>query len=100
MFKVGKFEVRFSKLWHGNPVTLTRSSRFDTSCCITAEGVDFIGIAQLHPNDQPNKITGKKVALAKALSQGLLKPERTLIWDAFWEWVQGWGIKDTANEDS
>ena len=85
MFKVGnKCTVKFWRL----------ASRHQTACVVTrSDGVKSCGIATLHPNDRHHKIIGKKVALTKALSQSFDKYERTLIWDAFWEWVHGWGVK-------
>jgi len=51
----------------------------------------YSGVAKLHPKDRPDKITGKKIALQRALADGQLsKPERTRVWAAFWAWVKNW----------
>lgn len=77
-----------------------------TVCNVTcrAEGeeeYDHCGVVTLYSTDKYSKITGKKHALREALlplntlqqKHCIMKAERTLIWDAFWEWVQGWGVK-------
>ena len=48
--------------------------------------------AILHPEDTYNKITGKKIALTKAI-ESLDRRTRTIIWEAFWEWVESWSIQ-------
>ena len=83
-------------------------SRFDTVCRITYydDLPPFIGVAKLHPNDSPDKVIGKKVALKNALihsreHRGPFKGEiiihwryekgrRNVIWKAFWAWVESW----------
>ena len=40
------------------------------------------GLAVRHPNDRPNRIVGRKVALADAL-RSQPKENRRLVWEAF-----------------
>ena len=85
MFRVGEYTIRFRRYGTGLEVT---------ACVVTFNGVDHNGMTTLHPKDQANKITGKKIALARALSQAFTKAQRTEIWDAFWEYIQSWGVKE------
>ena len=107
MFTAGKYKVVFKRVWHLYPGTShRRGGRYDTQCTIFVDGSEttFHGLAKLHPNDQPDKVVGKKKAFSKAV-QALLpfhysrdcledvikrKAERTLIWKAFWAWVESW----------
>ena len=63
MFKVGsKFTVKFAKMDLEHKTTLcTVMNHTDTG------DYEWLGVAHLHENDRPNRITGKKVALTKAL---------------------------------
>lgn len=88
MFQVGDYIVTFMRLWRDK-----KCGRYDTSCAITyiGYGDSHLGVAYLHPNDKPDKIIGKKVALGKALESGGADKElRRMIWKAFWQWVSGW----------
>ena len=85
--------------------------RYDTVCEIyieDLEGPRFTGVAKLHPNDQVDRIVGKKIALRNAMNRGFradpiskkyvtdfhlefyIKSKRTAIWKAFWQWVSQW----------
>ena len=85
---------------------LKLNGRYDTVCeiytrdrtmtCLTRiDGLvyrkepTFTGVAKLHPNDQPDKIIGKKIALRNA-TKDWDKVSRTLIWTHFWGWVADW----------
>ena len=116
MFTVNQYKIVFKRIWHtdedGEPLL---NGRYDTMCEIykvneamvspsRTDGIVwntspfFVGIAKLHPNDRPDKIIGKKVALQNAIWDGyqedsrlcLRKPARTAIWKAFWKWVDSW----------
>lgn len=120
MFKVNEYKIVFKRVWHWYPVSkgsreglVRRSGRYDTKCEIyvhqpgaeKTEGKPrFIGIAKLHPNDQPDKIIGKKIALRNAIgvwdaeseewsyscSEFFNKEVRSTIWTHFWAWVADW----------
>ena len=82
-----KIRVKFYQVPHPE-----NESRFDTVCRINYDGLPpFIGVAKLHPNDKPDKIIGKKIALANAMHGRIkLKDNRTVIWKAFLQWVESW----------
>lgn len=111
MFQVGDYKIVFSKL-HGCHNMF--NGRYDTLCEIYV-GIKpalprWSGIAKLHPNDQVDRIVGKKVALRNALEKAfpfddpgvsglafeLMKADaerkfnRQVIWGAFWCWVSQW----------
>ena len=116
MFHVNEYKIVFRRMWHlydldGHGV-IHRNGRYDTRCEIyiiqnpqqDIELPAFTGIAKLHPNDQPDKIVGKKIALRNAIGVWLEyykewqyscadfynKEVRTDIWRAFWVWVATW----------
>lgn len=97
MFETEGWRFVFKNLYHED-----KSGRFDTLCGIYAKYEKVIGkvpvyegIARLHPNDAPDKIVGKKQALLVAMkkSNGFYwadfysKKARTVIWEAFWSWI-------------
>jgi len=90
MFEVNGFKVTFQRIW-----TDQKRGRYDTFCEVNLPG-DTINwprsaLAHLHPNDKPDKIVGKKIALGKALKRAEVGKElRTMIWKAFWAWVAKW----------
>ena len=125
MFSVNEYKIVFKRRWHKDrvfdPAGLKWSGRYDTvceiyhtsdKCKVSSESKQiiyrlkpsFTGIARLHPNDRPDKIVGKKIALRKAM--GEYNPEtecliyncadfynksvRTAIWKAFRKWVKSW----------
>lgn len=115
MFHVNQYKIVFKRVWHKRMVTpqelkyVSGNGRYDTKCEIydIGDGVKtltprFTGIARLHPNDKPNKIVGKKIALRNAMGYGVTnwgsfgyadfytKEVRTAIWKAFWGWVSQW----------
>ncbi len=103
MFETEKFRFVFKKLCFTDG-----SGRFDTLCDIYVKeslvnGTNhprYRGVARLHPNDAPDKITGKKKALLLAMQDGglkgmytgsfFLRSKRTVVWKAFWSWVDSW----------
>ena len=119
MFTVGDYKIVFRRRWHipkraclidGTPFS---DGRYDTVCEIyddTGEVPRCTGVVKLHPNDQVDRIVGKKLALKRALDAMLPsdeqrygeilsnyyerqfknKAERTAIWKAFWTWVASW----------
>ena len=92
MFKTENYRIRFEKDF---PSNLAKSrGRFNTRCEIYKEGedcCDSMGIAFLHPNDSPDRIVGKKIALAQALEDmDTDKSTRTIIWNDFHKWVESW----------
>jgi len=122
MFRVGKYKIVFMhtkqdtlqyEVIKGKNLVVSGSGRYDTSCHIyinndTQEIPQYIGFVKLHPNDKPDKIIGKKIALQNALiSQTFIDPKtkkkitiwhhqknvRTKIWKAFWAWVESWEDK-------
>lgn len=98
MFKVGRYTVTFKRHFHREP----SHGRYDTVCTILVDGSErkayaYLGVAKLHPKDQPDKVVGKKIALAHALAEKQFvsvrqfdKYARTEIWQAFWAWVESW----------
>ena len=92
MFRVNNYQISFRKSY-SLVITPKKQGRYDTVCNIldTSNSRIFEGYAWIHPNDIPDKITGKKVALTKALeNMGANKLTRTIIWEAFWKWVESW----------
>ncbi len=107
MFKVEGYRIRFEKRYLNNQAMM--KGRFDTLCEIYRDGQIHnagCGIARLHPNDNPDRIVGKRIALAKALatvselSNGYLrsKKRRTIIWKAFLVWVKSWKKREHTIE--
>ena len=131
MFTIGDYKIVFKKQWHQPPTVndidgslIPGDGRYDTVCEIYVahdggyyyQTPKFTGIAKLHPNDQVDRIVGKKLALRRALDVMLPndeqrygellsvhyermhknKSERTAIWKAFWVWVSQWPADDTA----
>ena len=125
MFKVNEYKIVFKRVWHErstdiNGLYVYGSGRYDTVCeiyveshYVAKESPRFTGVAKLHPNDKPDKIVGKKIALRNAI--GLVKSKdqpflhfstlqqqdafskkkvRTAIWEAFFAWVVLWSIKE------
>ena len=123
MFQVNEYRIVFKRVWHESreidvkatprlacaPGTLANDGRYDTICEIyvkddTQEVPNFTGIAKLHPNDTPDKIVGKKIALRNAIgtwdsvrkewdyncANFYKKGVRIDIWKAFWAWVESW----------
>lgn len=91
MFTINDYQISFRKS-HSLIIRKNRG-HFDTICIIDGKHSEYIfrGVAYLHPKDTPNRITGKKVALTKALANmGATKLLRTEIWNAFWKWVESW----------
>lgn len=98
------FDTKNYKVWfkRRSGIQLRRDG-FDTMCNICRSDGHFLAadIAWLHPKDKYDKITGKKVALTKALVRypGMFnKQQRTEIWWGFWEWVRSWKEKRSKNE--
>jgi len=89
MFKIGKFEVYFKHYPDevGEVEALITGQKLPyygrTECTITEndecirDGSGYCGL-----NDRFNKVTGRKVALARAL-EGASKKFRTLIWNEY-----------------
>ena len=126
MFTVNEYKIVFKRRWHEratdiNGAYIYGSGRYDTVCEIYVQdktmvrqdkldGIvfnkepSFTGVAKLHPNDKPDKIVGKKIALRNAIGKYNPKTEcliyscadfynksvRTAIWKAFWLWVASW----------
>lgn len=127
MFKVNDYSsdcetltIEFSKHWHQIPIVVDGKNtgqtdgRYDTCCHITCGNMNspsYHGKALLNPNDQLDRVIGKKIALTKAmidkykevkLPNGTVVKEpiywikfcskqlRTKIWKAFWKWVASW----------
>ena len=127
MFTVNDYypclKIEFDKHLHQIPIVVDSKNmgltdgRYDTFCYITCGNnttPSYHGKALLNPNDQLDKIIGKKIALTKAmifeyqeikLPNGTVvrkpiywidfgkKPQRQKIWKAFWEWVGSWGTQ-------
>ena len=122
MFKIENYKITFEKRWHDFSVInnidgslIPKSGRYDMVCEIWVKDLEvprFTGVAKLHPNDRPDKIVGKKIALQNAI--GLIKVKdqpflhfstlqqqdafckkevRSAIWKAFWAWVESWKAK-------
>ena len=115
MFKVKNLKISFRhEHLHlsektGEPV-YKGTGRFGVTCFIQQEGIEediyiiYIGSVLIHKGGQPDRVTGKKYALRKAMiaAEGLdtdghlaiiwyfPKRQRTEIWKAFWEWVKTW----------
>jgi hypothetical protein len=117
MFTIGEYKIVFSRRWHERGTDINGkyvygNGRYDTVCeiytqCTTTltkrsiyrEKPSFTGVAKLHPNDQVDRIVGKKLALQRAIGGGperyncsdfYRKSVRTVIWKAFFEWVANW----------
>ena len=96
MFIVSNYQISFVKFY--SLILSKNRGRFDTICRIqninTKENhflPTYRGKAYLNPKDNPNKIIGKKIALTRALvSMKADKYLRTIIWKAFWKWVESW----------
>ena len=128
MFTVNEYKIVFKRRWHLRTSDYG-NGRYDTVCeiyytsdkckvssksnqIVYRKEPSFTGIAKLHPNDQPDKIIGKKIALRNAIGFVKFKNEiyyrfltanqqaafsqkevRTAIWKAFWDWVANWSLK-------
>lgn len=107
MFKVNDYRIVFKRVWHSRK--RNGDGCYDTKCEIynmedESVGPSFTGIARLHPNDKPDKVVGKKIALRNAIgvwdseneewsyscAEFFNKEVRTAIWAAFWGWVDQW----------
>jgi len=116
-------KIEFDKHLHQVPMVVDGKNmgltdgRYDTCChifCGDSKVSSYNGKALLNPNDQLDRVLGKKVALTKAmidyyfiteLPNGTVVKEpiywnyfhskefRTEIWKAFWEWVGSWGTQ-------
>jgi len=114
MFTVNEYKMVFKRRWHqtrlqaedygSGYIIPDGDGRYDTVCEIWISGLEvprFTGVAKLHPNDQPDKIVGKKIALRNAIiDRGAYnnwafqdKSIRSAIWKAFWAWVATWAKK-------
>ena len=94
MFKTDKYKIRFQRKTN---LRLKKYQGFDTYCYIYYLGSEdkpsVIGVAWLNPKDRYDKLKGKKIALVRALKNFRIdKYERTIIWKAFWKWVESWQI--------
>ena len=119
MFTVNEYKIVFKRRWHqprdGKSVpnsvpVLENDGRYDTVCEIYIEDLEvprFTGVAKLHPNDQVDRIVGKKIALRNAIGVAVIEEDgnrtynyncadfyrpdvRTAIWKAFCQWVSQW----------
>lgn len=128
MFKVNNYKIVFKRKWqvcYPNPDEPSigiriMNGRYDTVCeiytrdkgVVTSDPSNIVwnnfyfisGTARLHPNDCPDKIVGKKIALRNAIgvwdaeneewiyncAEFYNKPVRTAIWKAFHAWVDQW----------
>jgi len=125
MFTLNGYKIVFRRRWQNkctdfNGKYLLGDGRYDTVCEIytrdktmVGKGFEpvfqknpsFTGIAKLHPNDRPDKIVGKKIALRNALGSRKFsgdpepayncvdfycKAVRSVIWAAFSNWVSQW----------
>ena len=122
MFTVNEYKIVFKRRWHQQRKgpdpqfgeVNDNDGRYDTVCEIympdspSLECPRFTGVAKLHPNDQVDRIVGKKIALRNAMIRGFradpiskkyvtdfhlefyIKSKRTAIWKAFWQWVSQW----------
>jgi len=113
MFTVDNYRIVFKRRWH-NRVTdingkyISGNGRYDVICDIYVSDLKvpsignvpiYKGIARLHPNDMPDRIVGKKIALRNALKKGenadfWRQAAREVIWKAFWSWVESWSNKE------
>ena len=113
------YKIVFKRVWHEQKVVddpnpfHKNDGRYDTKCeiyCLNETRKSyyniptFTGIARLHPNDTPDKIVGKKIALRNAIgvwddeneewsyscADFFYKKVRTAIWKAFWGWISLW----------
>jgi hypothetical protein len=98
MFKIDNLKIRFMRLSDGDTmceIWMIGDGSYETS---PPKAPDYTGQVRLHPNDRPDKITGKKLALLRAMLvfPGVYKPRfkakvyRARIWEAFWAWVDSW----------
>ena len=91
MFIVDDYQIEF---WKSHSLIISKNKgRFDTVCQISDKysGNLFKGVAYLHPKDSYDKVIGKKIALTRALADMRVnRGFRTMIWRAFWEWVESW----------
>ena len=104
-------KIEFDKHLHQVPIVIDGKNmgfgdgRYDTCChifCGDSKVSSYNGKALLNPNDQLDRVLGKKVALTKAMIRYKSKTHtyyhlefdnkeiRTEIWKAFWEWVASW----------
>jgi len=133
-----RYKIVFKRVWHNgdhtDEIDINKESgngRYDTKCEIYVRDMtmvgkgfepvfkkepSFTGIARLHPNDKPDKIIGKKIALRNAMDlhdgdlgkvvyprnpsfpkyrDPFFKELRTAIWKAFFAWVEGWNTRYT-----
>jgi len=86
-----KYIVKFTK--HPRP----NDRALDTNCKISVlntkgyEVRTITGFAHHNPIDKYNKITGKKLALARALDRKVFtRSERCLFWEAFYKEFKRW----------
>jgi len=117
MFTVDNYKIVFKRLYHSNEYDENKTGRYDTACKIyvddeTKEVPRYTSVAKLHPNDQSDKIMGKKTALLKSMIKDIKwftnartnklekhiewyfsKQDRTEIWKAFWAWTKTWKKK-------
>ena len=108
-----QLRIRFYRDWPDRKLGKPCPPRYTTVCEIEnrdKEEVISIGYAHLRPNDMPNKVIGKKVALTNALiltkedvgsievvHRNFPKHIRTDIWEAFWEWIANWKAERCPN---
>lgn len=102
MFETENYRFKFERV-----NVCKRSGRYDTLCSVyvndgftSSEVIPlFTGLAVLHPNDRPDKVIGKKMALLRAMKKQKTgqyrtsfwtKAKRTEVWQAFWSWVSSW----------
>lgn len=96
MFKTEKYIFKFERLFDGTLCSIYVHYDPMPKDPIT----QYSGKATLHPNEQPDKINGKKVALKRAMQNScgtycpvfLSKSDRTEVWKAFWQWVSTWPL--------
>ena len=95
MFQAGQYTVKFKRRWHHYLIGGTHG-RYDTICEMYFPNMEApcrTGKAKLHPDDSPDKVIGKKIALENALSSSVMgKKSRTVVWKAFWLWVSTWSV--------
>lgn len=117
MFVAGNYKIVFKRIWHTDDEGESlMNGRYDTKCEIWLNDEEsqiprFTGIAKLHPNDRPDKIIGKKIALQNAIghyhektdcivyscADFYKKETRTSIWKTFWLWVADWPRNISVN---
>lgn len=94
MFEVNGFEVNFSYYDKDNegPYTIDDTDLFSriTDCEIYFNGeLVALGVAYCSKQDQFVKYKGRKLALTRALEDGLFdKKERTGFWNKYWSLVK------------